>query len=433
MGWFNRGRKRHVQTIVIDGGQGVGLRLDDLNASLTTLDAYDLARTSLERSPTIAACTHVVARLFRSLRLELERGTGQEVASHALLDLLNDRPNEWHTPSELWATIAEEFVHGGECILRVHWDGNSPRRISVWPYDRVEVEPYDDGWLYRYASPVAPKVYVDEVVVRAGERPGICHARMNLSRRRSLRSDSPWRGLETDVVASVHASAYRAEYFRQGGSPRLVAEFAASDDPNVEINIDDTRSKLDRVFAAIKAGPSSWLGAPARSLPEGVHLTDMGPKSTTDPMMIAAARAVDEKLAAAAGLPVIVLGNMERATYSNARQQMAVVVRDGIRPRLDALLSALQRDILIPMGGRNARLVPKVDTDTLVQDEAAVWNKIVLDRVKAKVIDAEEAREELGYPPGAPEPEPVQIPMPMGETDKPPEQEPTEEPGEEPA
>ena len=410
LGSEHAARKRQYPILIEGGGGGVGYRIDDLSGSLHILDDHDLSRYVVEKSPTIAAITAVVARLFRVLRLDLARGTGQEVVSHPLLDLLNARPNEIDTASGLWADIAEELVHGGEAILRVQWDGRTPRRVYLWPYNQVSVEPYAVGadlrWVYRYTPVYRAGGLVEQVVVKplADEPPGICHVRMNNSRSRPMRAESPWRGLESEVVASIHAAAYRAEYFRQGGSPRLVAQMAPPpDNPNIEVNIDSMRSALDRVYAALKAGPSTWMGGAARSIPEGAEMKDFGPQHAADPVLTMPARAIDEKLAAAAGLPVIVLGNMERSTYANARTQMATVVRDAIQPRVDALLSALSRDILIPMGGRHARLVPSVDTDRLVKDEARVFNDLILARHKSGVITVAEAREAFGYEPAMPE------------------------------
>ena len=399
-------RKRNL--IVVDGGAGIGYTLggDAPAGRLFNLDGYlQLDRYTLRKSPTISAITATVARMFRSLRLELRRANGDDVANHVLLDLLNEFPNEVHSPSEFWYTVAEELVHGGECIIRVHRDGATPRRLVVWPYEETHVEPpvnvtYSEPAIccYRYRNQI--------VDVVPGQPPPVCHVRMSIDHHRPLRAEDPWRGLHSEILSSIYASVYRSEYFRQGGSPRLVATMDASDGVDTgsmgDAAVAEEQSKMDAVWQAIKAGLSAWAGGRATRLPAGVSMQDFGPKSSEDPILAKSARAVDEKLAAAAGVPLIALNNMERSTYSNSRQQQAVLVRDAIQPRVDALLSALKRDLLIPMGGRNARLVPVVNTDILVQDEAVVFNKIVMDRLKAGVISTNEAREALGL---APDPE----------------------------
>lgn len=403
-------RKRaSQQPIVIDGGSGRGLRIDtDGAGQIFDLDYYYLSRWILEHCPTIAVCSAIIQRLFQSLRLELQRSTGRAVKRHPLLDLFNTRPNEVHSPTEFWGQMAEELVFGGECIVRVYWGGvpeaglpAAPRRMVIWPYDEVrEFSPTAwDGSLAMAGMSTYQYEGATVTVDPDNPRPEIMHVRMSVNTHRPLRSLSPWRGLESEILASTNASRYRAEYFRQGGSPRLVATIDPMDESKGEPpSPDDIKASLEAFFRAAKAGPSTWGGA-ARALPEGVKPLDLGTKSTTDPVLTAALRGVDEKIAAVAGIPVIALNNLERATYSNARQQMALLVRDAVRPRLSALISAIKRDLLMPMAGRNATLMPVIDTDTLVQDEAVVYNKIVLERLKHGVIDENEAREAFDMEP----------------------------------
>ena len=394
------GAKRAAPVVIYaaQGSYGFGLTGQG-TTRVFSLGNYNLLhRRELEASPTIAVCTAVIGRMFRSLELELRRDD-KPVDKHPLLDLFNDAPNELFSASEFWDQVARELVLGGECIIRVHRDGRGrPYRLMVWPYDETNIDPpsrivADPDCLctYRYRDAIVEYV--------PGKPPPVCHVRMSIDHDRPMRALDPWRGLHAEVLSSTFAALWRSEYFRQGGSPRLVAQMEAPKEGAVgnpgEEAMDRAQEMMDAVFESVKAGLTTWQGGKAHRMPAGIELTDYGPKSTADPMLTMPSRAVDEKLLAAAGLPSISINNMEKSTYANSRQQQAVLVRDAIQPRISAFLSAIKRDLLKPMGGRNLELA--VNTDVLVEDEKAVYNAIILDRYNAGVITANEARVALGY------------------------------------
>ena len=118
-------------------------------------------------------------------------------------------------------------------------------------------------------------------------------------------------------------------------------------------------------------------------------------------MLTMAARLIDEKLSAAYGVPIIYLNNLERATYANARQMLAILVKDALRPLLTELQQCIQRDLLMPMGGVHAKFKAVLDPEVLLRDEARVFNEIILARYDRRVITQAEAREALGYDPEA--------------------------------
>ena len=157
-------------------------------------------------------------------------------------------------------------------------------------------------------------------------------------------------------------------------------------------------------------------------LPEGWEPKDLGPQGR-DPMLNDASRMSDEKILAAYGIPVMFANNLERSTYSNSRTQDRMVVRDGVKPMLMELASCIKRDLLEPMGGVHATLQPEFDTDAAIEAEAVVYNKLIIDRVKAGIISKATAAEELGYNPSAVPETPALPPAPdpsTANTDDPP-------------
>ena len=400
-----------IAPIVIDGGDGAfGYGISGgLEGQFVSLgEGYGrIYRRLLEESPPIAIVTSVIRDMFRSLSLELRRvgkdGKRTKVDKHPLYDLINEQPNELCSASEFWATVAEELVHGGECIVRVHRDRGTIRRLVIWPYNDTKISPTNAPRITASGEQQTFTYHYEgtEVEWVPGEVPPVMHVRMTIDRYHPLRAEDPWRGLHQEVLGSIHAALYRSEYFRQGGSPRLVATTKAMEGvaPTMtEQDEKDYEARLTAFFRVAKA-PLNWGDGKARTLPENVEPYDLGPKSPTDPMLIEAARFLDERLSSAVGLPLITLNNLQKSTYANARQQWSQLVRSAIQPRINAFAAAIKRDLLMPMGGRNATLEPYINTEVLVQDEAVVFNKIIMDQVKGDVRTKNEAREAFGLEP----------------------------------
>ena len=147
--------QRSGNTLLLGGGSGVYQVISETDSGdLLVYDNLTLDRNTLQNCPTIAVCAHVISRLFRTLRLQLVetkgKKRGQDVKSHPLLTLFNERPNEYQTPGEFWAQIGEELLFGGECIIRVMRDPvtRAPRRLFIYPYDRVDVKSDRRGFVY---------------------------------------------------------------------------------------------------------------------------------------------------------------------------------------------------------------------------------------------------------------------------------------------
>ena len=407
--------------VYIPGGAGVGYRIDSGGAGLITLDGLILAREYLELSPAVSSVYKVVSRIGKSIPLKLKRPNGGEYKQkHPVLKLWNDSPNPIQSAASFREGVFADLIYSGEAVLRVMREGMVPKMIWQWAADAVTIDSsgaqgfgiYGGGGepegvlLYSY-GPVGP-LKLDP------DRPPVMHARLNVDPKLPSRGRPAVWSMPYEVIANVTGSRYRNEVFSQGGPPRLAIRQepgAAGMDPTIK-SADDAK-KASKGFDEKVKSPASWRGTPV--LPAGWVIEDLGPKGTSDWMMISAARFIDEKIAAAYGVPVLFLNNMERSTYTNARVQDRSLIRDAVRPLLTELEQCIRRDMLIPMGGVNETLIPEFDAESVMQDEPVIRNKIIIDRVKAGVITKEVAAEELGYDASAvPEPEPEPAADPAG-------------------
>ena len=383
------------------GGGGVFASLDgDSDAQVLFVDdSYILNRNTLERAPTVAACANTISNLFRSLKLELRP---ERKSPSKLEQLFNDYPNEVQSAGAFWAELATELVYNGEAIIRVQWGTDGPDRIYVWPADEVTVDYVDQNYLIEAQAPLRYQFHTDSFLFDP-DRPQVMHLRLHSDPDHPIRGRSPFWGMTSEVLANIYASQYRREFMRQGGSPRLSLSYK----PVLGMPQIDPKQVKEQTQAFTRAVKTSNSYRTTPGIPAEVQ--DLGPKER---QFMELSRYSDERLTSAIGLPLLAINNLERSTYSNARQQIAIMVRDAIGPLINELEACITRDLLIPM--RQKRYRAMIDTETLIKDEAAILNKLVLDRYKANVITREEAREQLGYEPELP-PTEEEIPEPEPE------------------
>ena len=236
-----------------------------------------------------------------------------------MLDLFNRAPNEYQTPGAVIEALAKELVYCGEAILRVHRDGNVPRRLYILPAEAVTLNDgvssayaggYQGAPIYNYATeaftlnPDLPQVMhlaAQRGPVLSASRPsgGVRHGRGDL------------RLASTRACITARCFGREARLDSQSKRRRIAGDVSEK----------ETRQALQAFTAAVKSH-DSWQRTAA--LPAGWETEDLGAKGR-DPMLTMAARLIDEKLSAAYGVPIIYLNNLERATYANARQMLAIL------------------------------------------------------------------------------------------------------------
>ena len=402
--------KERNAPIVLDGGGGFYYGIDEEHAGQIIIDdVYGAARQFLEKSPAVNVAARCIARVLKSipLKLTLDGEDYPKRGTHPVLQLWNEGPNEFQTSTAFRELVAEELVYSGEAIIRVFRMGNTPVRLFVWPAESTSLN-------YRESYPNLSEVtqqliyqYESFTQVFDPELPALMHARLNVHPNFQLRGRPAVHGMPDEVIASAFASMFRRETFRQGGPPRLGIQ---QDKDSPEVN-EKAGKRMARSFSRKVKSSGSWRQTPV--LPAGWEAKNLGQEGQ-DPMMDKSSRLVDEKLLASYGIPLTHANNLERATYSNVRTEDRKMVRDSVVPLLDELGECIRRDLLIPMGGVHAKLKPSWDLDKALEAEAVIWNAMVINRYKAKMIGLSEARKDLGYDETPPEdllkPEPVPQP-----------------------
>lgn len=371
------------------------------------VDGTDITRW-MRLSPAVACCYKVYSRLLKGAPLTMVKPDGEVLrwppkdgrstksAAYNVLRLWEDRPNEIHTAAQVRGMMAHEWIYRGEVIMPQHRDPNGHiRRFYVLPSSVVNINSFNRQFDWMFKQGVVYNWYGHKKVLNV-KKPQFMHLRTNVDPFWPLRGRPIWQEMQTEVAANAISSIYRKEVFRQGGPVRVSLEA----DPESDIAHTANEEQLGRIASGVARNikrMDSWMNEIVH-IPPGFKLHDWGPKSN-DEMYTEASRVTDEKIASAAGVPLLYLGNMERSTYTNSRQQISILVKEAGASFFEEIEQAIHRVQLAPLGGEAALMTPRFDLEHLIKAEIAVWNKIVLDRVAAGIMGVNEARTMLDHMP----------------------------------
>lgn len=366
--------------------------------------ALDGSETSLwaRLAPAIANVVKVYARMLQAAPLTLVKPDGEVLRwppedgrkassrAYQILRLWNERPNEIHSPSQIYGMMAEEWVYEGEIVMPQHRHANRVvRRMYVLPSNAVHINSFENQFNYQQNHGIQYSYYGVSKTLNT-RLPQFMHLRNNVDPFWPLRGRPSFWNMPNEVAANAISSIYRKEVFRQGGPVRTALET----DPESDISQTATEDQLQRIANRVAGNikrMQSWMNS-ITAIPPGFKLSDWGPKSA-DEMYTAASRITDEKLSAVHGVPLMYQGNMESSTYNNARHQIGLLVKDAGSAFFGEIQEMIERVQLRPLGGMEALLKAKFDVDQLMRADLPIWNKLVLDRVGGGVWSVDEARE----------------------------------------
>ena len=356
-------------------------------------------------SPAIAICAKVYSRLLKSAPLTLVKPSGEILKwppkdgrsasspAYQILRLWSECPNWLQSREQFLEMLAYDWVHSGEGIARLYRAGTDvPNEMRILSAERVNLtgtvigsfpDEHQEVLIYHYGG-ISIQVHP--------ERPELFHMRSNVDPHYQYRGRPAVWGMPYEVKASALASIYRSEIFRQGGPVRTAIK--ASSESRVAMTLEQKQRIADKLAQEMKRS-ESWMKN-VTVLPEDFDFTDFGPKGE-DEMYVKGSRYIDEKLTSVYGVPLLYQGNMEKGTYNNSRQQIAILVESAGGSMFEEIQSVIKRCMLLPIGGETAKLTPKFDLAVAQRGELALWNKIITDRIAAGIISINEARVSLDY------------------------------------
>jgi HK97 family phage portal protein len=282
---------------------------------------------------TVYACVRVLAETIASLPLILYRrlpGGGKERATdHPLYETFHDEPNPDMT-SLIWRELLVSHVAGwGNHFSEMTRDGLN--RLQFWPIrpDRVEAKFEDGRRVYDYLSPTGERTrFLDGTIFHV----------------RGLSSDglvgySPIALHRKAIQLYATAQEYGTSFLANGARPAVVMTHPGT---LSQPAIDRLANQMDAMRGSRNAGKTVILE-------EGLTIQEVG-IAPEDAQYIETRKFQMQEIARMYRVPPHMIGDLERATFSNIEHQSIDFVVHTIRPWLVRIEQEIKSQVLAKMG-----------------------------------------------------------------------------------
>jgi HK97 family phage portal protein len=279
----------------------------------------------------VYACVRVIAEAIASLPLIVYRripsGGKERATDHPLYKLLHDMPNKWQTSFE-WREMSQShlLLRGNSYNFIVDDRGTISDLVPIHP-DRVQkIERLSNG-LLRYTisgdNGVAEKYLQEEILhIRGLSSDGI-------------KGLSPVELAAETIGTAMSVRSHGANTFKNGARPGVVLEHPGKLTPQAQTQL---RNDWERVHA----GPKN--AARTAVLVDGMKAHEMGMTNQAS-QYIETEKLTVTDIARIFRVQPHLIGDLDRATFSNIEQQSIEFVVHTLRPWLVRWEQALSRDL----------------------------------------------------------------------------------------
>ena len=284
---------------------------------------------------TVYACVRIlsesVAGLPCLLYRRLEGGGKEREMTHPLYRLLHDMPNPEMSSFELFETVMNHLVLWGNAYCEITWDGRG-QVSELWPLrpDKMEIKRESGAIYYYYTLP-------ESVGGRTQRLPAekIWHLRgMGLN---GLVGYSPITLASNSIGMAMAAEDYGSRFFANGARPGGVLEH-----PGVigKEAADRLRSSWNEMHSGIENAHKVAI------LEEGMKFHDVG-IPPQDAQYLETRRFQVAEIARIYRVPLHMLADLERATFSNIEHQSIEFVSHSLRSWLVRIEKSIYRSLLL--------------------------------------------------------------------------------------
>lgn len=274
-----------------------------------------VSEDSAMRFATVHACVRVLSEDVAALPLHVYRrmdGGGKERArEHPLYELLHDRPNPEMSATPFFESLMVNALLSGNGYAFLEFD-RAGRVRAMWPMLASEVDPYrTDAGELRYRA--------GGENLRAGE---VFHlAGMGFD---GLMGLSPIAYARESIGLGTAAERYGEKFFRNG--THIGGVVSIKDELT-----DDQFRRLREQFNTMFKGLQNAHGVPV--LEGGATYTPVG-IAPEDAQFLETRKFQRNEIAAIYRVPPHMIGDLERATFSNIEQQDLAYLQRGLLPWL---------------------------------------------------------------------------------------------------
>ena len=320
-------------------GNWLGFEKRDLNETnawqlivqaLRRGDSGPVTPASSMQIAAVFSCVRVLSESIAQLPLRLMEEDGrnrQPAKAHPLYRMLNFLPNPEMTSAEFRLTMMGHLALWGNAYAQITFD-RAGRRRQLWPLrpDRMTVTRGEDGQrVYRYDTTDGPEYF---------EWPEIMHLRGGSLD--GVTGYSPVGMVRRTFELKQRMDEYGAAFWENDARPGMVLKHPKTLSEKARTNILNSWEDRHR-------GPAK-TNRPAL-LEEGLDIVSVGIPQT-DAQFLESQKFTRSEIAAIFRVPPHMIGDLERATFSNIEEQAQEFVDYTLAPWIVIWQQGIKRDLL---------------------------------------------------------------------------------------
>lgn len=301
-----------VDSRSLESGPITAASLLAYTGGVTTRSGADISEQSALTMSAVWAAVRVLSQAIATLPLKVRKTTDKgsiEAREHPAYKLLTYRPNPYMSAFTFFDTLMGHVVLWGNAYARIMWGGGgqATQILPLAPND-IRVERVNGVLQYRVSS--SGNVYTsDEIIHIPG--PGFD----------GIRGYSVIGFAREELGLGKAVQQFGSDYFGNGASVKGVLQVPGSMKPEERIAMGET---FDRQY-------SGKYGNKTAVLANGATYNKMG-IPPEDSQFLESRRFSVQDVARWFGVPVHMLGDLERATFSNIEEQNLWFLQSTVTP-----------------------------------------------------------------------------------------------------
>lgn len=310
-----------------------------LEAAFATSSGVSVTPTTCLESPTVQAICNAISMRIATLPVHVYRKTTtsdgraykERLPSHPVAKLLAN-PNGWQTNVAYWLDAVSTVVRYGQFVAVKSRGITGPIR-KLWP-----VLPDAVTWAQDDGFNVAARISSVGGSQREYQLSELHHVRG--AARDFLNADSPVTLAREAIALEIAAQKFGAAFFGNGAMPGLIFSYMEGNRGHMS---KEQRDAFLRSFGDVYGKTGKFK---AMVLPHGMQKPEQLTIENDKAQFLETRKLQRSVIAGAFGVPPHLVGDLDRATFSNIEQQSAEFVEKVVLPYCRMFESAMERDLL---------------------------------------------------------------------------------------
>ena len=302
---------------------------------------------------TVYSCVNVLAQSISMLPCKIYQSNNGNISiasEHPVYKLFSEQPNDWQTPLEFFEMLVASLCLRGNAYAYINRT-DSGRIVELLPLhpDMVRVE-MGSGFRLSYSITMPDGTFKNLI---PGE---IFHIRgMTLNGWLGI---SPIAYARESIGLALATEKFGSQIFRNGAKMGGVLEYPGK----------LTKESYDRIKQTFDEASSGENAHKTAILEEGMKFAKIS-MTADDSQFLETRKYQRSEIAAIFRVPPHMIGDLERATFSNIEQQSLGFITYTLMPWLTRFEQAIKRDLLLPK--ERSQLHVKFNVAALLRGDAA--------------------------------------------------------------